>query len=745
MSSFPTDKRDEAERDYLMHWRGDACLSEQTVSVYTLKIDEGLTPDDDVMRFTQVAAKHLEKEHGSPVAATGTREVVAARELHRSVSVWGKKVVPDSSGITTLRADDDDDRERLREFVRAALRLAISDEQYEFEDLSEIVRTEPTFTSDNGEYALHPRYDLTVDITAQGVPLLHVESGHTIRTTQTLANVCDPGEDINVTKVEHDTSVYDKDNRGRAVEWSDYRYCDFVEEMDGSIYEYHEGILDEDRRQELGEQNPLLVEVDYGGFTGKQLPQVLRLSTREEEVQRTASDFYSRYRDHKGVLPQRRFDYARNFIDDLTTLPVVEIGFDPSNGPCNDGFDYVDIRGNENRLQFGDDTARRVPTSGLQDGGVYHPPDEFRIAVLVPERFDSLAHDFIRIIVNGLSDLGASAGPTLIYYEFGKTQQYTDVATDVDDEFDVAVTVTPDQDQIENFWIDDPFDEFKRVLTQRGIPTQNVQKSTVEMLIGTDAGVGNERLLNILSGTVAKAGGTPWRIDDMPGDTDAFLGLDVTRDPKSGQHAGASASVVLADGTVHAAQSTMFQEGETFETDDVSQSVRDLVYSVGRDHDNSINHVTLLRDGKVVEDVGAIREQTSSMGLELDVVGVRKSGQPRIARHNPDTGEFQIPDKGVAFVDTVRERSTLLPWGMPETTQDNSVGTPRTLGIRKHSGPTDIETLTRQVYWLTEIHVGSPAGSGRSPVPIDYADQAAEFVRNGYVSQGEIIDGPAYL
>jgi hypothetical protein len=43
------------------------------------------------------------------------------------------------------------------------------------------------------------------------------------------------------------------------------------------------------------------------------------------------------------------------------------------------------------------------------------------------------------------------------------------------------------------------------------------------------------------------------------------------------------------------------------------------------------------------------------------------------------------------------------------------------------------------------MHFGSPARSTREPVPIRYADDAAEFVREGFVAPGEVIHGPAYL
>jgi argonaute-like protein implicated in RNA metabolism and viral defense len=72
-------------------------------------------------------------------------------------------------------------------------------------------------------------------------------------------------------------------------------------------------------------------------------------------------------------------------------------------------------------------------------------------------------------------------------------------------------------------------------------------------------------------------------------------------------------------------------------------------------------------------------------------------------------------------------------------------GKSQTIGALKDSGLTDVATIAEQVYWLTAMHFGSPARSTREPVPIKYADAAAEYVREGFVSPGEVIHGPAYL
>jgi len=50
-------------------------------------------------------------------------------------------------------------------------------------------------------------------------------------------------------------------------------------------------------------------------------------------------------------------------------------------------------------------------------------------------------------------------------------------------------------------------------------------------------------------------------------------------------------------------------------------------------------------------------------------------------------------------------------------------------------------TLLKQVYWLSEAHVGSVSRSVRLPITTYYADRCAEHAREGYLLHGELIEG----
>jgi Uncharacterized protein containing piwi/argonaute domain len=542
--------------------------------------------------------------------------------------------------------------------------------------------------------------------------------------------------------VAHDAKRYSTQGQGWLQGWSEYRYNDLIDEAGSSVADMHEGVADEKWRKRLQKENPRLMEVKYGGNVGNQAAHFLRLSPRLDQVKDQDYDFFSRFNSRKAMMPGERFKYAKEFIENLSTLPVIDLDIEP--GPTNEPYNPIQIRDENKRLIFDGDHHARNPSQGLRNYGVYKSPTPYRVGVLAPERWNELTDQFTPSLVKALNSISAPAGVSAYEYELGNVSNYTPVAHDLHEETDAVVAVVPDEEAADSFpGIDDPHHELKRTLLRKGIPTQMMQKSTVEGILEQRAGKENNKFLNILSAVVAKAGGTPWQIDSLPGETDAFMGLDVTRDNKSGQHSGASASVVLADGTTFAAESTTQQEGEKFAAKHVEQFIRDLVVDFAAEQGREINRLCVMRDGKVQEDVDAVREGLSELDAEIDIVGVRKRDQPRVAEFNGT--RFQIAEKGVAFVDEARNQSIVHAFGKPEIRDDNPVGTPRTFCLVKHSGPSDIETLTRQAYWLSEVHVGSPVRSPRLPIPIEYADMAAEYVREGLVSPGTVIKGPAYI
>jgi len=234
------------------------------------------------------------------------------------------------------------------------------------------------------------------------------------------------------------------------------------------------------------------------------------------------------------MMPSEKFEYTKEFIENLSWLPVLELEFEP--GPTNDGYNEIDIRGTRDRLIFRDDISANNPSAGLRQHGVYQAPGQYRVGVLVPEAWSEMQQEFPALITEGLAQLQAPAGVTKYEYELGDISNYTPIAHQLHDETEVVVAVVPDEGASERFGIEDPHHEVKRTLMRQGVPTQMATKSTVDKLIKVGADIEHDKMLNILSAVVGKAGGTPWHIRDLPGETDAFMGLDVSHDQSSGKH-----------------------------------------------------------------------------------------------------------------------------------------------------------------------------------------------------------------
>ena len=71
-----------------------------------------------------------------------------------------------------------------------------------------------------------------------------------------------------------------------------------------------------------------------------------------------------------------------------------------------------------------------------------------------------------------------------------------------------------------------PYSTFKTEWAKQNIPSQMISVKTAEMFARKE---NNARyyMQNIALGVFAKVGGIPWIVDNIPGDVDCFIGMDV--------------------------------------------------------------------------------------------------------------------------------------------------------------------------------------------------------------------------
>jgi len=434
------------------------------------------------------------------------------------------------------------------------------------------------------------------------------------------------------------------------------------------------------------------------------------------------------------MKPEERFNVVTSFVDLLGPTPY--FGFDPIPQPTNAGYREHKTRNIPN-LRFGGGRTGYYGAGGLErkDYDVYKAPESFDIIALYPEDEKDDARRYVLSLLNKLADYDAS--PTAFdrdTYELGSEFHYSQYAQKASD-YDAALIAVPDADEAAAADYDDPYPEFKRRLGQLGVPSQMISVDN----LGNDNYRGN-----ICSSLVGKAGGVPWRIDDVPGNVDAFVGLDVTYDHKTKQHLGAAANVIMADGTILASEAITKQAGETFDEDDVANVIKHVLEIFAEEEGRPPRHVVIHRDGKFYLDVESLinrLDKARDLIQRFDLVEIRKSGNPRIAAYDESKSRFDIADKGIAFHVHNGEHSYLTTTGGKE----GSPGTPRPLQIVKRYGSTDLDTLAEQTYWLSEAHVGSLSRSTRLPITTYYADKCADFAMKGYLTKGSVIRGVPYI
>ncbi|WP_123535917.1 Piwi domain-containing protein [Halosimplex salinum] len=718
-------------------------LPELPVHEYELRAtgSGGIDPDDftnGIEGFTAKAANYYQSRTGSPVttADASRRRIYATEKLHGTISIHGYTVKPVHQGETTLEARSYTDDGPLQEFVKQDVKRAVAG-RFEVSGIDSIIEPTPQRTANSGLFEAYRKYKCRIRVDADGTVICGVNVAYHLESTFSAAEWVQRGHDIAEVTVEHDTDLYDSARTATVKEIIDMDYDDVLDGPGVPMSEYHEKHVDQDVIDSMRAGDPIIADLQYGSDEDSIFPQLLaycKVIPTFDQLGRVDDAFLNVIHNESRMKPEERFNVVTSFVDLLGPTPY--FGFDPVPQPTNAGYREHQIRNRPN-LRFGGGQTGFYGAGGLERKGydVYKPPEPFDIIALYPEEEKDPAHRYVLTLLNKLADYGAS--PTAFdeeTYELGSEFHYSQHAQKASD-YDAALIVVPDADEAAAADYDDPYPEFKRRLGQLGVPSQ--------MISVDNLGNGNYRG-NICSSLIGKAGGVPWRIDDVPGDVDAFVGLDVTYDHATKQHLGAAANVIMADGTILASEAVTKQAGETFDEDDVANVIKHVLEIFAEEEGRPPRHVVIHRDGKFYLDVESLinrLDKARDLIQRFDLIEIRKSGNPRIAEYDESKSRFDIADKGVAFHVHNGDHSYLTTTGGKE----GSPGTPRPLQIVKRHGSTDLDTLAEQTYWLSESHVGSLSRSTRLPITTYYADKCADFAMKGYLTKGSVIRGVPYI
>ncbi len=713
----------------------------EELSVYEYRIEASDAFEKDPMDATYGLVNYLRASSNAAVTDAGVMSVIATDQLRASL--------PEPFTLTnetkvTLHADDQTDNNRIVRILQQLTKRSVDTEVYDAGRIDQIQTKEPTIEGPKGLFEACLTYGARIELLPSGEAFVRIEISHHARSRVTADEYIDrmnTSMDVLAgTHVEHDPKTYSESGSGQLKGFADIRYTDPIPDLGNQSladwYDRNDRISDE-LNAELRSEDPQLIKLQYNPDATPRVhvPQLLRVSPRKEVVKQIAPGFHRKWDRAAKMLPNERFEKAVNFVSGLETLPEVDADIESTPVGPSLSFMSAEVDRSDN-LRFGNDQTTGLAKNGLARYGAYRRPSSFDLHYLVPERYSDRFDQLRGQIESQLKSWDCEPDNTSYSeYELGTAVGYSNAAIAVDDA-DVVLTVVPSptNEFIQDGTIDDPYGEFKKILGKQGIPSQMVREDNL-----------NSRWVvkNTALGLVAGAGGVPWRVDEMPGDADCFIGLDATRDPDTGLFLGASANVVLADGTVFVSKTQSLQSGETFDEDaiiDVLIDVnREFVRSEGKPPENIVIH----RDGRVFEDTEKILAPFEETATSIDILDIRKSGAPRVADRT--NGEFQIAHKGRLFVAQSDDFGFLTTTGRPEFDEEDGLGTPQTLRIVRRVGDTPLQTLLEQVYWLSESHIGSAQRSTRLPITTYYADKCAESAREGHIINGELIRGVPYI
>jgi len=233
---------------------------------------------------------------------------------------------------------------------------------------------------------------------------------------------------------------------------------------------------------------------------------------------------------------------------------------------------------------------------------------------------------------------------------------------------------------------------------------------------------------NVAAAIFSKGGGQLCAIDNMPGETDLFIGLDMGG---VNVRAPGVAFLYLSSGAQLGWQLADMQQGERMQDEALASLLEKSLKTYLRSSDGVLpRRITLHRDGKFCESINVIEQFENKCSVKIDVLEVVKSGAPVLYRREQladGTKRFINPNVGDALYLSDREMILSTYSGAELGKSWGDKVSVRPLLLRKRYGETSLEILAQQVLILSRIHGASLYRHPRLPVTTHHADRFASL------------------
>lgn len=388
----------------------------------------------------------------------------------------------------------------------------------------------------------------------------------------------------------------------------------------------------------------------------------------------------------------------------------------------------------ERNLDFGRGKLFGYPTQGLRTKELLEKPNQIKAVVFFPETNNFSSQDFQKFCKHFISFLQNFQMELKIEeyrsYPLENTLEIQRKCRDLNLS-ELALMFVPDREKFINSPKLDPYPIFKREFIKLMLPSQAIEASTFRS--GFNRNTGD----NLLLGILGKLGYCPWQLHHMPGQPQAFLGLDIGR--KDGVAVGVAAFIVSPQGRIMGWFPATFQaHRETFDLSTLRRILFELINLYEEINQTQLYHLVIHRDGysqgDELEFIDEVTPELNQAGIQkLDVVEILKSGYTRAGQWNETTQQWENPRRGWGWARLDNEVA-LMTTGRTEIKGGTNF-VPRPITVRRRRGDTRPGILAAQAYWLSEMHIGSTQ-TIRLPITTYYADAAAEYALEGLLPTG---------